>query len=63
MSRQISREIVTKRMKQTNISIKQIAQYTMLLESDVDKWLKKRKKLPFVCEWQIYHLLSLDEEE
>ena len=63
MSRETSSESVINRMKQTNISAKQIAQYAMLSESDVNKWLKRKKKLPFASEWKIYYLLNLEGEQ
>lgn len=50
---------VKKRMKETQITEKHIAQYIMRPVQEVSAWLQGNKKLPYSVEWKIYDFLEV----
>lgn len=57
----MSREkIIESRMKEMNVTYKDIAKYSMLSEKAVKHWIENKGKIPLRCAFLICDLLNID---
>lgn len=56
-------QIILKRMKDTQISERMLAQHIMQPLKDVSAWLRGDKEMPWTCVWKACELLGIDSLE
>lgn len=54
---------INDRMKQLNLTNKQIAQHVMLTENTIKSWIENNTKIPYNCMWSIFDLLNFDVDD